>query len=107
MSKYTEAVERRLKGLNAASTGVCPGCEDCASNHDMTLADFNAAYDACKISHHEASFSWSACEVCGSTLGGDRYAWHAITSDGELLHRDNACTDCVLYLGNGDVPEEN
>ena len=53
----------------------------------------------------EASFSHRPCQVCGSHLGGDREVIHWIGTDGKLLHDDGACVDCVLYLANGDEPE--
>lgn len=52
-------------------------------------------------------FSSGGCGVCGSPLGGDRFTWHALGDGGRLLHFDDACTDCVLYLANGDVPERD
>jgi hypothetical protein len=36
-------------------------------------AAFNSGSDQCDCEHR--SFSWSACEGCGSSLGGDRYAF--------------------------------
>jgi hypothetical protein len=86
MSAYTEAVERNLKGLEAVSTGNCPGCNECS--------DANG----------DPYFSWSPCEICGSRLGGDRESWHALM-DNKLIHCENACVDCVVYLANGDEPE--
>lgn len=54
----------------------------------------------------ESSFSWSSCGICGSTLGGDREIWHGLDDlTGTLYHFDDACTDCVVYLANGDEPE--
>lgn len=106
MSKYTEAVERRLKGLSAVSTGACPDCADCANNRGMDLGMYNNAHEAGDI-NAEGSFSWRACEVCGSTLGGERHEWHAVDKNGDVIHGDDACTDCVLYLANGEEPEGN
>ena len=60
----------------------------------------------------EPSFSHGSCGICGSHLGGDREVWHAIIPDEngsvigrEILHSDDACIDCVVYLANGDEPE--
>jgi len=50
----------------------------------------------------EAFFSWSACEACGSTLGGDRYAAHGCI-DGNVVHF-HICTDCLFYHANGELP---
>lgn len=104
MSTYTESVARNLEGLEAVSTGPCPGCPDCARARGMEVADYDKAYEAGEV-EPEASFSWRGCEICGSTLGGDREEWHAIGSKGELLHFNAACVDCVVYLANGDEPE--
>lgn len=90
MSIYTEAVERNLEGLEAVSTGGYSACPDC----DIEEWDDDGP---------EPFFSWSACETCGSTLGGDRHPAHALI-DGELIHL-NTCVDCVTYLANGDEPE--
>jgi hypothetical protein len=55
----------------------------------------------------EPSFSWASCGICGSTLGGDREVWHGIDDlTGTLYHFGNACVDCIIYLANGDEPEE-
>ena len=54
----------------------------------------------------EASFSWGSCGICGDNLGGDRYHWHGLDDlTGTLYHFDDACTDCVMYLANGEEPE--
>lgn len=119
-SAYVQAVTRGLEGLQAVSTGVCPGCSTCAHEHDYsddnddpdrTLAAFDEAWRSGKVDS-EASFSWSPCDICGSSLGGDREIWHAIMGQpGEDLkgrsieHLNSCCTDCVMFLANGDEPE--
>jgi hypothetical protein len=56
----------------------------------------------------EPSFSWSPCGICDSHRGGDREVWHGRDDlTGTLYHFDDACTDCVIYLANGDLPEED
>ena len=105
MSTYTLAVEHNLTGLEAVSTGLCPGCQDCADAHGYeTLAAYDEAYEAGEVCD-EGSFSWVDCDICDSSLGGDRYVWHAII-DGEIHHWSNACVDCVAYLANGTEPEK-
>ena len=93
MSKYTDAVEAGLKGLMAVSSGVCPGCDECP---EEGVED-------------EASFSSRSCGICNSHLGGDRYVWHALYEDeacgDDILQFDDACTDCVMFIANGDEPE--
>lgn len=112
LTDYALAVESGLEGLHAVSTGTCPGCADCAEAHgfDASDADSMAEYEAARDygTLDEASFSWSPCGICGCRLGGDRYFWHAIRvgdESREILHFDDACTDCVYYLANGDEPE--
>ena len=101
MSAYTDAVERGLKGLEAPSVGMSPGCPQC---EELRIGD--ELID-------EGSFSWSGCGICGSSLGGDRYVWHWLEphreegrTEAELHHEDDACADCVMYLANGDEPEQ-
>lgn len=140
--KYTERVEHGLRGCEAVSTGLCPGCDECReadprfqvrelpflteaddepqaygfsydkdvryTSEEEAEAASRAAFDEAVRNGHaydEASFSWSECDICSSRLGGDRSPWHYV-HDGKLYHGEGACTDCVLYLANGDVPEE-
>ena len=105
MSTYTDAVEFNLKGLEAVSTGPCPGCSQCADDYGYeTVEAYTTAYEAGKVCS-EGSFSWQGCGICGSSLGGDLEPWHALDSDRELCHFSDACFDCVVYLANGDEPE--
>ena len=91
MNNYTERVERNLEGFEAVSMGGCPGCDTCEIPKDADNYDGPEPY-----------FSWSACEGCGSTLGGDRYPAHAL-ADGRLVHLD-MCADCLFYIANGEEP---
>jgi hypothetical protein len=68
------------------------------------MEEFEVAWSSGEV-YSEPGFSWSPCGICGSGLGGDREPWHAI-NEGEILHFDDACVDCVLYLAYGDLPEE-
>lgn len=60
----------------------------------------------------EGSFSWSECECCGSSLGGTRHAAHGLISRTKygrktvLIHLD-VCTDCLMFIANGDLPGED
>ena len=103
MTAYEKRVEKGLEGLTAVSIGPCPHCRECASSRGMKLKQFDAAYEAGRIPA-EAGFSWRPCGICGSSLGGDREEWHAIL-DGNVVHFDDACVDCVMYLANGDLPD--
>lgn len=51
----------------------------------------------------EPSFSWSSCDCCGSTLGGDRYPAHGWLGK-TLVHLD-VCTDCLYYLNYGQLDD--
>ena len=135
MSKYTDSVDDCLKGIECASPGisaVCPECQsawrhnfiltesisdlgdcslqellECTDDNETTLEDalFLLWFRHCEP-EDEGSFSWSQCDACGSSLGGDRYAAHGfLKGTREIIHLD-VCVDCLLYLANGDEPEE-
>lgn len=96
MSEYTDAVARGLTDLRAASVGCCPGCPECEEHH---------RYEGELID--EGSFSASRCGICGTSMGGQRFAWHWIDDHrNEIVHEDDACTDCVMYLANGEEPDQ-
>ncbi len=103
---FTESVAHNTQGLEAITTGPCPGCETCRKDYDYPTMEALAEAWTTGDLDSEPHFSWSACDLCGSTLGGDREVWHAIDKNGEIIHGDNACTDCVMYLANGDIPED-
>ena len=100
MTKFVKAVERNLEGVFFFSVGGCPGCSECGLEDDA------------EDTHVEASFSWSRCESCGSTLGGDRHPAHGVVATTEDEARDGAiehfevCVDCLLFHANGDEPED-
>jgi len=134
--RYLERIEHNLHGLSAVSTGLCPDCDDCRSAfgdfdvHDTEDAEMFAfrhseglsfpteelAEEAARVAFAEAvefqdvlaegSFQRGPCDICDSRLGGNYFPWHAVTSDDKILHGESACMDCVVYLANGDVPEE-
>ncbi len=93
MSRFTEAVERALNGLEHVSVGYVPydKCGECPEEQDESIGD-------------EGYFSWSACDCCGSGLGGTRYAAHGIDANGDIVHL-NVCQDCVWYITYGEEPE--
>ena len=105
--KYIESVEANLEGLTAVSSGVCPGCEVCRDelSPESTMEEFYELWSEGKVDS-EASFAWQGCDVCGSQLFGNFECWHAIDEDGEIIHGNHCCVDCVLYLAYGDVPED-
>lgn len=104
MSAFTEAVKRHLADLEAVSTGFNCRCKTCRERRDFeTEAEAQVAQDAGEVVD-EGSFSWRQCDTCGSTLGGDRHDAHALDRFGVIVHMD-VCTDCLMYLANGDEPE--
>jgi hypothetical protein len=107
MSDYTDAVEAGLKGIDAPSVGVCPGCEQCRDDlaPDMSMEEFEEAWQSGDICD-EASFSYSGCGICGTRLGGDRYVWHWLDDNNNIIHEDDCCVDCALFMANGDEPEQ-
>ncbi len=111
MSKYTEAVARNTKSLGALSTGACPGCTTCQERFNYCCEySMQAAYDAGDIVD-EGAFSKSSCDCCGSSMAGNRHAAHYIIPDdkgstrGQPIEHASICTDCLVYLANGDEPE--
>lgn len=101
MSKFTDAVQAHTGELRAFSVGPCRGCEACEISSDDETLDDERFHDLASEPH----FSWSACESCGSTLGGDRHPAHYLDDENEIQHLD-VCTDCVQYHANGDEPED-
>ena len=91
MSAYTQAVKSGLEGLDFVSVGYIEHdkCSECPEEQNGD----------------EGHFSWSACGVCNSSLGGDRFAAHGMDTDGNLVHLD-VCVDCLQYIANGTEPEE-
>jgi hypothetical protein len=63
-SRYLAAVESAYPGWNIAP-GCPSSCEWCHGGEDPETGE---SVDQC-----EPSFSWSSCDLCGSTLGGDRH----------------------------------
>lgn len=56
--------------------------------------------------YDEGSFSSSHCDICGCPLGGNRYIFHWIDSNGATCHGDSGCTDCLVLWGSGEVPDD-
>ena len=86
----------RLEKLDYVSPGLCPCCLQCQSDYGLSEAEMSNLLGSGELAD-EGGFSWHDCESCGSDLGGDRYAAHAIGADGELVHLD-VCVDCLLKL---------
>jgi hypothetical protein len=97
-TEYQERVAHYLTGLEGVSTGPCPGCSECDLPADAE--DYAS----------EPFFSWTPCEICNRTEGGNREPWHAVNpeghapGEGEILH-GTCCEDCVYYLNYGRLDD--
>ena len=104
MSAFEETVATQLEGIFFFSVGACPGCETCGLGEEPSNEDYDAA--------QESSFSWSSCDSCRSSLGGDRHPAHGIIAESEEAARGgdiehfSVCVDCLHYHANGTLPEE-
>ena len=114
MSKLTDKIDYNLAGLEAISTGICSGCDQCQRDYDLDEQRLEDALDDGTICN-EPSCSRQPCDACGSSLAGDRHDAHAIDpgpfentyqTAPRIIHL-NVCSDCVEYLANGTEPEEN
>ena len=126
--EYIERIERNTKGLTYISTGICPGCEKCLDDFGIRIECECGGDDDCELcngfgkrkpteeefedqwsnedAYDEGGFSWSSCDLCGCPLGGNREVWHGVDKDGNIFHGDYACTNCIMYLANGEVPDD-
>lgn len=95
--EYEERVAYYLDGLKFISTGYCPGCAECTETYGET--DDDGHYPEV-----EGSFSWESCEICNRPLGGDRFPWHAVNDDDEIIHGE-CCVDCMYYLEYGQLDD--
>ena len=93
------------EGMDFLCTGLCPDCQECADDCGFdSIEEYNKALESGRIGG-ESNFSWSACDLCGSALGGDREVYHYVDEDGNLVHGDSACTECVMELAGHYLEE--
>lgn len=57
-------------------------------------------YDYEDIGRNSLGFSWSPCDRCGSTLGGERHQWYYRES-GQPDSECQICTDCMYAIEYG------
>ena len=92
-AEYLAAVEHYCDGLTVAVGCLGVECE---------YADGDETHQC------EANFSWSACDSCGSTLGGDRDTAYGINNGKYRLPIEpielSICIDCVMFHANGNTP---
>jgi len=92
-SDFERAVDTYCRGLECVNIG-CLGSE-------CEYADGDEDHQC------EPSFSWSQCDSCGSSLGGDRHTAYGLYREGKKLHtiEMSVCTDCAMFHANGELPE--
>ena len=65
-----------------------------------SLTDMGTDEEPC-----EYYFSWSPCDVCGDTYGGNRMDMSGYNdTTKEIQDGYKVCEDCALYIANGDLP---
>ena len=105
MSDFTASMDQQLEGIEHVSSGAIANCGECWDG--FTDQDDDEARELAE----EPSFSRYSCDGCGSVLGGDRHPAHGVLTEDrfspedQIIHLD-ICTDCLLYLANGDEPED-
>jgi hypothetical protein len=79
MANDRNAAEKHKQNIAANGwkwgTEFTPGCGKECPEHGIAAYDSAEAYEQAQLedsAESEPWFSWSACEQCGSTLGGDR-----------------------------------
>jgi len=92
--------------LGNVAPGLYGACETCQNAYGIAPQEFyNRVHETQdNIIQDEGSFSWHACELCGSHLGGDRFAAHATKQENgkwEHTHLD-VCSDCLMAMANGE-----
>lgn len=90
-------MEREEQCDDCHGTGKHNDCPHCPDDYNPDVGD-------------EGSFSRAQCDTCGETLAGDRHAAHGLVSAKPrgrrtILAHFEVCTDCLLFLANGDIPE--
>lgn len=103
---FIERFTQQTEGLRHISSGAyIEGCKDCPPAYDDEDGRSDAVTYEDGVRYVAPYFSWSSCDTCGSPLGGDREVGHGVNADDVLVHLA-VCTDCVIYLANGDLPKE-
>lgn len=77
------------EGISFLSTGT---------ESNLELSEYDASYN------HDAWFSWSPCEMCGCSLGGNREYLFARNAADELV-QFTICEDCVYYVAYGRLDD--
>lgn len=104
--EFKERFKRRTEGLEAISCGLCSKCSDCQSTFDASELELERLIDRGLCD--EGGISRSGCNTCGDCQQQLLYAGHAwMQLDGkEVLTHLEICQDCMLYIANGQLPED-
>jgi len=87
--RFAERFSDGTHGLKHITTGsYIEKCDDCPSGNYVDYED--------GVTDAEPFFSWSACECCGSQLGGNREVMHGVREDDSLVHL-HVCIDCMYF----------
>ena len=66
MSKFTDAIDDNLEGLEHVSAGLCAACEECRNAQGFEDEDvFDKAISCGEVSE-SGGFSHSFCDSCGT-----------------------------------------
>ena len=104
--QYQKRVKKELSTLECLNNGtvLCPdcgtwvegeNCPDCGMDFDLM---------------NEPSFSWSSCDCCGSSLGGDKYKAMGLIKNRSPRRKNNwieysICVDCMYYIEYGQLDD--
>lgn len=76
------------------------------AEYQQSVRDFFRENDINGFSHTgEPFFSWSPCECCGSSLGGDRYTVTAWKFGKSATIKITVCADCLYYEAYGQLDD--
>jgi predicted metal-binding protein len=100
---FVANVTRYLDGLEPVFAGAACGCEACGLGDLAHPDDDQSRFEAAET----LGMSWYRCEVCGGDPG-ERHAAHGWlkTDEGEELVHLTVCTDCLVFVANGDLPDD-
>ena len=109
---FLEAIDVFLRGMDGEPSSGMWECPECGHRWDVTEDCPECGCDL-EIAL-EPSFSWSGCDCCDSTLGGDLYpmiGWLNGAREAGFNYETHgwegrACADCVIFFANGDLPEQ-
>ena len=102
---YLDALAENTDGLSHISPGSASSCHICQNKYDLAEAD-----PAWEEQSDEGGFAKTPCDLCGSSLAGDRFNFHGFATqlweqgDREPIHF-LGCFDCLCYFANGTTPE--